>query len=129
MIIAGVAVVAAVASAVLSGAAMAATTMAMTIALTVASVAVGIVGAMLSKPKVPSYSDYTSNQDRKQVLRSSTAADVVIYGHVVTSGLLFFAEEEAGRRRVVAYVPGNLRAPGRKNRANLAWRGQNRGLW
>ena len=98
MIIAGVAVVAAVASAVLSGAAMAATTMAMTIALTVASVAVGIVGAMLSKPKVPSYSDYTSNQDRKQVLRSSTAADVVIYGHVVTSGLLFFAEEEAGEQ-------------------------------
>lgn len=68
------------------------------IALAVASIAVGMVGNMLAKPKIPSYSDYTSQQDRKQVLRSSSAAEVVIYGHTVVSGLLIFAEEQAGEQ-------------------------------
>lgn len=47
---------------------------------------------------MPSYSDYTSQSDRKQVLRSSVASDVVIYGHCVVSGLLVFAEEEGGEQ-------------------------------
>ncbi|EKY6155069.1 DUF1983 domain-containing protein [Escherichia coli] len=90
-------VIVAVASAALGFGAMAAgITTAMGIALAVASVAVGVVGSMLARPKLPSYSDYMSQQDRKQVLRSSAAADVVIYGHTVVSGLLIFAEEAAG---------------------------------
>lgn len=91
------AVVVAVASAALGFGAMAAgITTAMGIALAVASVAVGMVGSMIAKSNLPSYSSYTSQQDRKQVLRSSVASDVVIYGHCVVSGLLVFAEEESG---------------------------------
>ncbi|EMQ2086628.1 DUF1983 domain-containing protein [Salmonella enterica subsp. enterica] len=90
-------VVIAVASAALGmGAISAGITSAMGIALAVASVAVGMVGSMIAKSKLPSYSDYTSQSDRKQVLRSSVASDVVIYGHCVVSGLLVFAEEEGG---------------------------------
>ncbi|EED9366292.1 DUF1983 domain-containing protein [Salmonella enterica subsp. enterica] len=90
-------VVIAVASAALGFGAMAAgITTGLGIALAVASVAVGMVGSMIAKSKMPSYSDYTSQSDRKQVLRSSVASDVVIYGHCVVSGLLIFAEEEGG---------------------------------
>ncbi|HEE9631312.1 TPA: DUF1983 domain-containing protein [Escherichia coli] len=92
-------VIVAVASAALGFGAMAAgITTGLGIALAVASVAVGMVGSMLARPKLPSYSDYTSQQDRKQVLRSSAAADVVIYGHTVVSGLLIFAEEQSGEQ-------------------------------
>ncbi|EBZ0015949.1 DUF1983 domain-containing protein [Salmonella enterica subsp. enterica serovar Suberu] len=92
-------VVIAVASAALGFGAMAAgITTGMGIALAVASVAVGMVGSMIAKSKMPSYSDYTSQSDRKQVLRSSVASDVVIYGHCVVSGLLVFAEEEGGEQ-------------------------------
>ncbi|EEQ0026475.1 phage tail protein, partial [Salmonella enterica] len=80
------------------GAISAGITTAMGIALAVASVAVGMVGSMIAKSKMPSYSDYTSQSDRKQVLRSSVASDVVIYGHCVVSGLLVFAEEEGGEQ-------------------------------
>ncbi|EAX8475135.1 DUF1983 domain-containing protein [Salmonella enterica] len=92
-------VVIAVASAALGFGAMAAgITTGLGIALAVASVAVGMVGSMIAKSKMPSYSDYTSQSDRKQVLRSSVASDVVIYGHCVVSGLLVFAEEEGGEQ-------------------------------
>lgn len=90
-------VVMAVASAALGFAAMAeGISLGLSVALAVASVAVGMVGSMIAKSKMPSYSDYTSQSDRKQVLRSSVASDVVIYGHCVVSGLLIFAEEEGG---------------------------------
>lgn len=69
------------------------------IALTTAlviTIAASAAGALLTKTKVPSLSSYSSQQERKQVLRSSTAPQVYIYGRTVVSGLLFFAEEEAG---------------------------------
>lgn len=53
-------------------------------------------GALLFKPAVPSIGAYTSQQERKQVLRSSIAPMTFIYGTTVVSGLLFFAEEEKG---------------------------------
>lgn len=65
------------------------TAMVITIGATVA-------GALLTKSKVPSLGNYTSQQERKQVLRSSTSPMVVIYGKTVVSGTLFFAEEESG---------------------------------
>lgn len=53
-------------------------------------------GALLFKPAVPSIGAYTSQQERKQVLRSAIAPMTFIYGATVVSGLLFFAEEEKG---------------------------------
>lgn len=58
------------------------------------AIGASVAGALLTKP--PSFGSYTSQQERKQVLRSSTAPQAQIYGRTVTSGLLFFAEEEKG---------------------------------
>lgn len=55
-----------------------------------------VAGALLTKTAVPSIGNYTSQQERKQVLRSSVAPCTYIYGVTVTAGLLFFAEEERG---------------------------------
>lgn len=67
----------------------------MTAALVITATAT-LAGALLSKTSVPSIGAYTSVQERKQVLRSSAAPQTYIYGKTVTSGLLFFAEEEEG---------------------------------
>ena len=55
-----------------------------------------VAGAMLTKVSVPSLGAYTSQQDRKQVLRSSAAPKNYIYGKTKMSGVMFFAEEQAG---------------------------------
>ena len=55
-------------------------------------------GALLFKPAVPSIGAYTSQQERKQVLRSAVAPMTFIYGVTVVSGLMFFAEEEKGNQ-------------------------------
>ena len=60
----------------------------------VITIAASAAAALLTK--VPSLGAYTSQQERKQVLRSSSAPQVYIYGRTMTSGLLFFAEEEKG---------------------------------
>ena len=62
----------------------------------VITIAASAAAALLTKTKVPSLGAYTSQQERKQVLRSSSAPQVYIYGRTMTSGLLFFAEEEKG---------------------------------
>lgn len=48
--------------------------------------------------KTPNVGDYTSQSERKQVLRSSSASKNVVYGTVVGSGVLFFAEEQPGKQ-------------------------------
>lgn len=56
-----------------------------------------VAGSLLTpKPKMPGMGDYTSMQERKQILRSSTAPCNVIYGTTMLSGVLIFAEEEEG---------------------------------
>ncbi len=57
-----------------------------------------IAGALLTKTSVPSVGSYTSQAERKQVLRSATAAQTRIYGRTIVSGVLFFAEEQAGNQ-------------------------------
>ena len=42
--------------------------------------------------------NYRDTSERKQMLRSSSAPETVIVGKTVISGLLFFAEEEAGNK-------------------------------
>lgn len=64
-----------------------------TVALVI-TIGAAVAGALLTK--APSFGGYTSSQERKQILRSSTAPCVTIYGTCVVSGLLFFAEEQAG---------------------------------
>lgn len=71
------------------------------IALTTAliiTVAATAAGALLTKTKVPSIGAYASQAERKQVLRSSTAPEVTIYGRNVMSGMMFFAEEQSGQQ-------------------------------
>ena len=85
-------VIAAAVSMAAAGAA-AATWIAASTALII-TIGASVAGALLTKP--PSFGNYTSQQERKQVLRSSTAPQAHIYGRTVTSGLLFFAEEEKG---------------------------------
>ena len=85
-------VIAAAVSMAAAGAA-AATWIAVSTALII-TIGASVAGALLTKP--PSFGDYTSQQERKQVLRSSTAPQAHIYGRTATSGLLFFAEEEKG---------------------------------
>ncbi len=58
------------------------------------TIGASVAAALLTK--APSFGGYTTSQERKQVLRSSTAPCVTIYGACVVSGLLFFAEEQAG---------------------------------
>lgn len=55
-------------------------------------------GALLTKTETPSLSGNSSQQERKQVLRAAAAAQTLIYGRTVTSGVLFFAEEQAGNQ-------------------------------
>lgn len=52
--------------------------------------------AMMLTIKTPSFSDYTSTSERQQVLRASAANQVVVYGRIISSGLLSFAAEQAG---------------------------------
>lgn len=51
---------------------------------------------MVMTMKVPSVDGVRGQAERKQVLRSSTAPEDWVYGVTVKSGLLSFAEEEAG---------------------------------
>ncbi|HEK0520399.1 TPA: DUF1983 domain-containing protein [Proteus mirabilis] len=67
------------------------------IALMSAGVAVQMAGSLIFKPKLPSM-NYRDTGERKQMLRSSSAPETVIVGKTVISGLLFFAEEEAGEQ-------------------------------
>lgn len=62
----------------------------------VITIAASVGGALLMKTSVPSIGAYTGQQERKQILRSSTAPMAFVYGCTVVSGLLFFAEEQAG---------------------------------
>lgn len=78
-----------------ASAAAAAGAIALTTAMVI-TIAASAAAALLMKTKVPSLSAYTSQQERKQILRSSSAPQVYVYGRTVTSGLLFFAEEEKG---------------------------------
>ncbi|MFB0688815.1 phage tail protein, partial [Proteus mirabilis] len=72
-------------------------TSAMSMALMAAGVAVQVAGSLIFKPKLPSM-NYRDTSERKQMLRSSSAPETVIVGKTVISGLLFFAEEEAGEQ-------------------------------
>lgn len=57
-----------------------------------------VAGTLLTKQNIPSLSGNTTQQERKQVLRAAAAARTIIYGRTITSGLLFFAEEEKGEQ-------------------------------
>lgn len=46
--------------------------------------------------KKPSLDAYRDNSERKQVLRAAASPKTVIYGKTLTSGTLFFSEEQAG---------------------------------
>lgn len=46
--------------------------------------------------KKPSLDAYRDNSERKQVLRAAASAKTVVYGQTVSSGTLFFSEEQAG---------------------------------
>ena len=85
------------------GAAYAATigVISMTAALVIGALATAA-GSMLTK--VPSFSDYASQAEQKQVLRSSKASMTRIYGRTQTSGVLFFAEEQAGEQEKGEWV-------------------------
>lgn len=83
----------AVAIGIAASAAAAAGYIAVSVALAI-TIGAAVAGALLTK--APAFGGYTSQQERKQVLRTSTAPAVTIYGRSVVSGLLFFAEEEAG---------------------------------
>lgn len=57
-----------------------------------------VAGSLLTKQSLPNLGNYTSQQDRKQVLRSAAAPCSYVYGRTITSGLLAFAEEEKGNQ-------------------------------
>ena len=84
----------AAAVAVGAGAAFAGATIATAVAI--ASVAFSVTAALTTK--TPSFDSYASPQERKQVLRSAAAPKLAVYGEVMGSGVLFFAEEEAGEQ-------------------------------
>ncbi len=46
--------------------------------------------------KKPSLDAYRDNSERKQVLRAAASAKTVVYGQTVSSGTLFFSEEQPG---------------------------------
>jgi predicted phage tail protein len=48
--------------------------------------------------KTPSISGYRDQSERKQVLRAAASPKTVVYGKTISSGTLFFAEEEAGEQ-------------------------------
>lgn len=87
-----VAIAAAVAAG--AGAAFAGATIATAVAI--ASVAFSVTAALTTK--TPSFDSYASPQERKQVLRSAAAPKLAVYGEVMGSGVLFFAEEEPGEQ-------------------------------
>lgn len=62
----------------------------------VIGMAATVAGSLLSKPKLPGMGNIKSQQERKQVVRSSAASCNVIYGTTMISGVLIFAEEEPG---------------------------------
>lgn len=66
-----------------------------TVALVI-TIGATVAAALLTK--APAFGSFTPQQERKQILRSSTAPCVTIYGKSVVSGLLFFAEEEKGNK-------------------------------
>ncbi|WP_219495063.1 phage tail tip fiber protein [Proteus terrae] len=66
-------------------------------ALIVAGIAVQAASAFIFKDKVPG-SGYRDQSERKQMLRSASAPETVVVGKTMMSGLLFFAEEEAGEQ-------------------------------
>lgn len=70
----------------------------MTTAMVIGTLAT-VAGSFLSKPSIPSIGAYTPQSDRKQVLRAAAASCQYIYGTTMTSGVLFFAEEEAGDQK------------------------------
>lgn len=53
-------------------------------------------GALLTKKPSFDFNAYKGQQERKQVLRAAAASRAVVYGKVMTSGVMTFAEEEAG---------------------------------
>ena len=65
-------------------------------AVAIASVAFSVTAALTTK--TPSFDSYASPQERKQVLRSAAAPKLAVYGEVMGSGVLFFAEEEPGEQ-------------------------------
>ncbi|MCE0801975.1 DUF1983 domain-containing protein [Buttiauxella sp. S04-F03] len=78
--------------AIAASAAAAAGYVALAVALTIASV----VASMALKPKTPGYGTFRDAAERKQVLRASAASRNIVYGRTVSSGVLIFAEEQAG---------------------------------
>ncbi|HHS2758959.1 TPA: phage tail tip protein J-related protein [Providencia alcalifaciens] len=66
-------------------------------ALIVAGIAVQAAGTFIFQDKIPSM-QYRDQSERKQMLRSAVAPETIIVGKIVSSGLLFFAEEERGEQ-------------------------------
>lgn len=64
-----------------------------TIAMAI-TVAAQVATQMMTKK--PSLDAYRDNSERKQVLRAAASAKSVVYGQTVSSGTLFFSEEQAG---------------------------------
>lgn len=78
-----------------ASAAAAATIISVTTAMII-TIGASVAASLLTKMSVPSFGAFTSQQERKQVLRSTSAPVTTIYGRTVCSGVLFFAEEEQG---------------------------------
>lgn len=94
-----------VAAAIAIGATAAATAgyIAITTALYI-TIAATVAGALLTKTNIPAIGNYTSQSERKQVLRAAVAPQVLVYGRTVVSGLLFFAEEQAGEQDIGEWI-------------------------
>ena len=86
----------AIAAAVAAGAGAAFAGVTIATAVAIASVAFSVTAALTMK--TPSFDSYASPQERKQVLRSAAAPKLAVYGEVMGSGVLFFAEEEPGEQ-------------------------------
>lgn len=86
----------AIAAAVIAGAGAAAAGATLATAVAIASVAFSVTAALTTK--TPSFDSYASPQERKQVLRAAAAPKLAIYGEVMGSGVLFFAEEQPGEQ-------------------------------
>ncbi|MGL5525680.1 MAG: phage tail tip protein J-related protein [Aeromonas veronii] len=63
-------------------------------ALSIGAAAMSLMSVLTAKQ--PSFDAFRSPQERKQVVRSAAAAKNGVYGTVMGSGVLFFAEEEPG---------------------------------
>lgn len=62
----------------------------------VIGIATTAAGALLTKTPNMNFDAYKGQQERKQVLRAAAASRTVVYGTTVASGIMTFAEEEAG---------------------------------